>query len=576
MKRHLTSIVTALLLIACIAGYWLTNDSDHPAQKRPATDATALVDDHLLQTARHLASTADQSDEQSLAREALRLADNELDVAYASALREATALGPPPTGKVKDALGRVNEIKGRIKAAQPEIDKLTKAAANDDDAAEELELAKAQLALNKDELAAAQETLMALGGDRHARLERAMKSRQRAVQEVQLPKLSTEPLPASLFGQVATWLSLNNHNALVNAAHQQAANRAAALNREHDTLDALMNKRSAPKAETDDEEETEVMVARLRHLSDGRKTQVELTKRMLDVQQLADVYKRWSAAIDSLQRRTAHMTLRSLAMILIIVLAGIATIEGLRQAFARHKDPRNIRQLRVISLIAVQILCGFLIVLVVFGPPSQTSTLIGITTAGFTVVLKDYIVAFFGWFALIGKNGVHIGDWVEIEGVGGEVIEIGLIKTVLLEMGNWTNSGQPTGRRVSFNNKYAIEQHYFNFSTTSQWQWDELSVMLPAGINPYRRAQEIRQRVEDITAPDAARAEQDWQRVTQQYNTRAFSAKPSLDLKPSLTGLEVVVRYITRAPIRAETKSKLFASMVDLLHGPNDESQQPK
>jgi small-conductance mechanosensitive channel len=91
-------------------------------------------------------------------------------------------------------------------------------------------------------------------------------------------------------------------------------------------------------------------------------------------------------------------------------------------------------------------------------------------------VLKDFIVAFFGCFILMGKNSVRVGDWVEINGVGGEVVEVGLLRTTLLETGNWAESGRPTGRRVAFMNSYAIEDHYFNFSTTGQWLWEELHV----------------------------------------------------------------------------------------------------
>src|SRR4029077_17088327 len=82
-------------------------------------------------------------------------------------------------------------------------------------------------------------------------------------------------------------------------------------------------------------------------------------------------------------------------------------------------------------------------------------------------------------------NGIRVGDWVEINGVVGEVIEIGLLRTVLLETGNWTDTGHPTGRKVAFVNSFAIEGHYFNFSTTGQWLWDELQVEVGQGANPY-------------------------------------------------------------------------------------------
>jgi small-conductance mechanosensitive channel len=208
------------------------------------------------------------------------------------------------------------------------------------------------------------------------------------------------------------------------------------------------------------------------------------------------------------------------------------------------------------------------ILLVLFGPPSQVSTIIGLATAGLTVVLKDFIVAFFGWFALMGKNGIRVGDWVEINGVSGEVIDVGLLKTVLLESGNWSDTGHPTGRQVAFSNSFAMEGHYFNFSTTGQWLWDELQVTLPASGDPYLMAEEIRKVVERETESDSAQAALDWERVTSKLGARSFSAKPAVNLRPSINGLEVAVRYITRAPQRYSVKSKLFQVIVDLLHKP--------
>jgi small-conductance mechanosensitive channel len=157
---------------------------------------------------------------------------------------------------------------------------------------------------------------------------------------------------------------------------------------------------------------------------------------------------------------------------------------------------------------------------------------------------------------------------VEIEGVSGEVIEVGLLKTVLLELGNWTETGHPTGRRVAFSNSFAMEGHYFNFSTSNQWLWDELQFTLPPGGDPYRTAEQIREIVERETQADAAAAAEDWQRVTHQYGARGFSAGPAVNLRPGANGLDVVVRYITRAPQRNIVKAKLFQELVDMLRKP--------
>ena len=378
----------------------------------------------------------------------------------------------------------------------------------------------------------------------------------------------------TLSEQLRTWLNLEARLRDLEAARQQATAKAADLGHEHDALEGLLHQdapaaASAPDATTSPSgagEEPSATLARLQRLSDQRKTLGDLDKRIQDAQQLADVYRRWGAAAAAQVRGVLHLLLISLVGILTILLALVVTERAIRYAFSRQKDRRRVHQLRVIATIALQAIGALVILFIVFGLPNQTSTMIGLATAGLTVVLRDFIVAFFGWFALIGKNGMRVGDWVEIEGVGGEVVEIGILKTVLLEMGDWTNTGHPTGRRVSFNNKFAIENHYFNFSTEGQWLWDELRMTLPNTSSAYQMVSGIRETVAKQTEADARLAEQDWERATNQYGARPFSATPSVDLRPSAGGLEVIVRYIVRAPQRYEVKSRLFEAVVALVH----------
>jgi small-conductance mechanosensitive channel len=82
---------------------------------------------------------------------------------------------------------------------------------------------------------------------------------------------------------------------------------------------------------------------------------------------------------------------------------------AIRRLF-HQTDRKRLHQVRVMAGVAVQVAALVLILLVLFGPPSQVSTIIGLATAGLTVVLRDFIVSFFGWFALMGKNGIRVGD----------------------------------------------------------------------------------------------------------------------------------------------------------------------
>jgi small-conductance mechanosensitive channel len=200
--------------------------------------------------------------------------------------------------------------------------------------------------------------------------------------------------------------------------------------------------------------------------------------------------------------------------------------------------------------------------------PNQVPTILGLGAAGLTVVFQDFILAFFGWFVLMGRNGIRVGDWVEINGVGGEVVEVGLFRTALLETGNWTDKGHPTGRRVTFINNFAVTGQFFNFSTAGQWMWDEISLNVPAGEGTYKTIEAIHKVVLEQTAEDAKLAEAEWKGSARAEGLGQFSATPSVDMRPATSGIDILVRYVTRAGDRFEMRNKLYGTVIELLHKP--------
>ena len=225
--------------------------------------------------------------------------------------------------------------------------------------------------------------------------------------------------------------------------------------------------------------------------------------------------------------------------------------------------------LRTIASLAIEVVTLVLVLLAVFGAPQQMPTILGLGAAGLTVVFQDFILAFFGWFVLMGKNGIRVGDWVEINGVGGEVAEVGLFRTALLETGNWTDKGHPTGRRVTFMNSFAVTGQFFNFSTAGQWMWDEISLNVPAGEGTYKTIEAIHKAVLAETEADAKEAEAEWKGANRQQELGQFSATPSVDMRPAASGIDILVRYVTRAGERFEMRNKLYGTVIELLQKPD-------
>src|SRR6202171_5310161 len=235
--------------------------------------------------------------------------------------------------------------------------------------------------------------------------------------------------------------------------------------------------------------------------------------------------------------------LTGLVIILGILLVGIFFDSWLERLLGKTSlDRRQVETMRTVTRVAVQICAVLFILLVIFGPPSQLGTILGLDGAGLTVGLKDFIVGFLGWFVLMGKNGIRLGDWVEINGVTGEVVELGMFHTVLLETGNWTDSSHPTGRRVTFTNSFAIEGHYFNFSTSGQWLWDQLQVVVPSGQDPYPIVDAIQKKVSEAPGDSGKQDEREWRGAVGSRDLSGLSAAPAINVKPVIGGTEIAVR----------------------------------
>ncbi len=308
------------------------------------------------------------------------------------------------------------------------------------------------------------------------------------------------------------------------------------------------------------------LLRQTRQITANQKLLTLLDRQTADQRQLAGIYAQWSGVVAAQAAAVLHGLMLDALIVLGILLVLVFLDHWVHRLLNNPKlDRRQVETLRSLTRIGLRVVAVVIIVLILVGTPSQFGTMLGIVGAGLTVALKDFIVAFFGWLVLMGRNGIRLGDWVEINGVSGEVTELGMFHTVLLETGNWSDAGHPTGRRVTFTNSFAIEKHYFNFSTSGQWLWDELQVVVPAGRDPYPIVQAITQRVGDATAESARQAEQEWQRAVPAQRGKTFSGTPGVSVKPVVGGIEIGVRYLTRANERFLLRAKLYQAAVDLL-----------
>jgi small-conductance mechanosensitive channel len=619
VRRWVTAGLLVLLVAATITGLVLTREGVQSATaNQPVTGSqptkpgqgkgtrprrARVVDTQPLLTAKRMAALATLPEEHTFADQAIRLGNHSVDLAFTDALRRVTENPPPSTPEIKTLAEAKDKAESTVEDDQQLVKELAKKLAAAPEAKkngleDQLDVAKAQLELDQDELDEAAADLERAGGDPQARIRRLKAAHEAADKDLQTTAQSAEATSrfanGSLLGRLRTWTEQRNKRALLEQARQEALDTVQRIDGFRTRFSARV-KQQAEARQTAKESATgfvkggavdpgtssrdtaKANLASLKHFLADQKMLTDMGKRIEDEQELGNVYGDWAALVETQEETALHRVLESLLVILAVAfgvfLAGLAMEHLFRKAGA--EDVRA-GTMATVAKFAVEALGALIILFVVIGIPSQTTTILGLAGAGLTVAMKDFIVAFFGWFILMGRNGIRVGDWVEIKGVGGEVVEISLLRTVLLETGSWSDVGHPTGRRVAFVNSFAIEGHFFNFSTSGQWMWDELVLLIPSGQDPYPIIDGIQKLVERETEANSKLAEQEWQKATRKYRVKAFSAIPGLQVVPTSSGIEIHVRYITRAYERHETRRNLNQAVLELMHGkrPEDEGTE--
>ncbi len=557
------------LIAAAVAGLVLTRASAPPpsrfrGQGGQRARLRNLVDQKPLESARALAAQAWTREEHPFARRALATADDTVDLAFSSALRDSVAHPPQQSEEVRKILARLKDAQAAVASDQEAIAALQDLKSKDSPETKQvISLAQAQLALDQEEVADAQQDLMRAGGDIQGALKRLL-DEHLATHGTASTLPNTPPFAESwpLASHVRTWRLQRAKIQQLAAAGQQSAQSIAALTKAHDELQARVDRQKSGA-----QENLSAAASAVRNLSEDTKTLAEYGRRIQDFQDLSDIYRDWSAVVAFQQRASLHGAIYALLGIILICLAAYLALVAIhRYGLTLTAERKRLRSLQFAARLAVQFVAVFAIIIVIFGSPGQLTTVLGLAGAGLTVALKDFIVAFFGWFVLMGKNGIRVGDWVEINGIGGEVVEIGLLRTVLLETGQWSDAGHPTGRKVAFVNSFAVEGHYFNFSTTGQWLWDDIEVLVPSGDDPYRVLQAVQELVVAETQENVRQAEDEWRRVARSQALQSFSAAPAINVKPTNLGVNIMVRYITRAHQRFDMRARLYRAIVELLH----------
>jgi small-conductance mechanosensitive channel len=256
-----------------------------------------------------------------------------------------------------------------------------------------------------------------------------------------------------------------------------------------------------------------------------------------------------------------------LAVMLAVVFAGA---EVWRRAVLRYAhETRRRNQLLMIRKVTTWVLVAIIVGLTFVTELSSFATFAGLLTAGVAVAMQSVLVSIVGYFFLIGKYGIRVGDRVQIGTVSGEVIDLGLVRMHLMELSSQGPLGA-TGRVVAFANSIVFQASGGLFKQISgvNFAWRETTLALPQGADYTALKEKLFNAVNGVVKQyhdEIVRQTKEIQRTTSSNVAAATTAHPQVQLRFSASAVEALVRYPVEIQHAAEIDEKVSEAMIEAI-----------
>ena len=254
-----------------------------------------------------------------------------------------------------------------------------------------------------------------------------------------------------------------------------------------------------------------------------------------------------------------RLVILALGLVVIRTALGVAQrslTRRIRDAGLRYRVPKGITLLAYIA--------GFLFLAVVFSERLGAFTVaFGVAGAGVAFALQEVIASVAGWLAVSFGDFYRPSDRVQLGGIRGDVIDVGVLRTTLMECGEWVHADQYNGRIVRIANSFVFKEPVFNYSGDFPFVWDEIMVPIKYGSD-YHLAREMLQTLaNEIVGDYAHRAEAAWKDVVAKFMIDNARVQPTVTLLANQNWIELTLRYVVDYKLRRATKDRLFARILE-------------
>ncbi len=258
------------------------------------------------------------------------------------------------------------------------------------------------------------------------------------------------------------------------------------------------------------------------------------------------------------------------------IFIGIAIIWSIIHVFrrnfsARIKDTATRYKTRKLVTFAGYFITVLLISIVYSDKLGGLTVALGVAGAGIAFALQEVIASVAGWLAVSFGGFYKIGDRVQLGGIKGDVIDIGVIRTTLMETGQWVDGDLYNGRIVRIANSFVFKEPVFNYSGDFPFLWDEIKIPVQYGSN-YEKAKELFKTIAIDIAGDLTESSQEkWKGMISKYMVEDAQTAPMVTVFANDNWVEYTIRYVVDYKKRRITKDALFSKILTAVSETNGE-----
>jgi small-conductance mechanosensitive channel len=274
---------------------------------------------------------------------------------------------------------------------------------------------------------------------------------------------------------------------------------------------------------------------------------------------MVSIIERWLETVLGLSPGVQLDLLQTiLAVVILVSLRHLV----LRFVYRRTEDIRLHYHARKFTAYTAALLAAIIIARIWFQGFREISTYLGLLSAGIAIALKDLVASIAGWVYLLWRRPFEVGDRIQIGEHAGDVVDIRLFRFTLMEIGNWVEGDQSTGRIVHVPNSRVITDVIANYTRGFEYLWNELPVMVTFESN-WERAKKI---LEEIAARQGERtlkaAEESARKAARRALIHFRILTPRVWTSVGESGVVLTIRYLCEPRSRRSTAEEFWEEIL--------------